>query len=96
MFGPTEIRLLTADTIIGMPLTRHAARRVDPLPPSTGHSSLLPPPASDGGPSILLFLLGDHRMSLDAQHSVVRSLSVDLSSAAFVSAAFVREVGGDC
>ena len=28
VFGPTEIRLLTADTIIGMPLTRHAARRV--------------------------------------------------------------------
>ena len=28
VFGPTEIRLLTADTIIGMPFTRHAARRV--------------------------------------------------------------------
>ena len=28
VFGPTEIRLLTADTIIGMPLTRHAAQRV--------------------------------------------------------------------
>ena len=28
VFGPTEIRLVTADTIIGTPLTGHAARRV--------------------------------------------------------------------
>ena len=34
VFGPTEVRLLTADTIIGTPLTRCAARRARRRPGS--------------------------------------------------------------
>ena len=39
VFGPTEVRLLTADTIIGTPLTRCAARRARRRPGSEASAS---------------------------------------------------------
>ena len=45
VFGPTEVRLLTADTIIGTPLTRCVARRARRKPGSEASASRSPPAA---------------------------------------------------